>query len=136
MSRTEVAKVLNEPPRSITKEPGNPPVDQYGRSGVQAYFDELGRLEFVELTLEADVTFRGVPLLRRGLEAVVSDLKHLGLIGHDDSLGDIWFPEHGFAFYLGGDDIEAVSLYGREYADTNPIPPADGPIRKRRDTPE
>jgi len=122
MSRAEIAQVLHESPRSIAKEPGKPLVDQYGRSGVQAYFDELGRLEFLELTAEASVTFRGVPLLGRGLEAVVSDLKEIGLTGHDDGLGGVWYPEHGFAFYVEGDDIEAVSVHGREYAKTNPIP--------------
>jgi len=125
MSRAQIAQLLNESPRSIVKESGKPPVDQYNRSGVQAYFDELGRLEFIELTREADVTFHGVPLLGGGLEAIVNDLKRLGLVGHDDGLAGIWYRTHGFAFYVEGDDIEAVSVYGREYAKTNPIPLAD-----------
>jgi len=113
--------VLNEMPRQIAKESGRPLVEQYSRSGVQAYFDGSGGLEFVELTDESDVAFRGVPLSGRNLETVANDLKSLGLIGHDDGLGSYRYPEHGFAFYVHGDNIEAVSAYSRQYSEANQL---------------
>jgi hypothetical protein len=122
MSRGEVAEVLDEEPRRIAKEPGRPLVEQYRRSGVQAYFDRSGGLEFIELTLESEVSFRGVPLAGRNLKAVADDLKSLGLIGHDDGVGGYWYREHGFAFYLNGDNIEAVSVYSRQYNEANQLP--------------
>lgn len=54
MTRSEVRQVLLEEPRMIPKEPGQPLVEQYGAAGVQAYYDSSDRLEFLEVTPEAE----------------------------------------------------------------------------------
>jgi hypothetical protein len=123
MQRKEVQDRMGSKPRRVAKEPGKPPVDQYGDEGVQAYFDDADRLEFVELTPKAAVDLSGVQLLGRDLQHILNDLEALGHVGHSDQEGDVWFPNQGFVLYVEGDQIAAVSLYSRSYADQNPPPP-------------
>ena len=122
MNRKEVQDSLDATPRRIAKERDQPLVDQYGQKGVQAYFDRDDHLEFLELTPDAAVDLSGVPLLGRHLHSVLSDLEAIGHIGNIDEEGDIWFPDQGFALYLEDDQIAALSVYSRSYADQNPPP--------------
>ena len=122
MNRKEVQDTLDAMPRRIAKERDRPLVDQYGEEGVQAYFDRDGHLEFLELTPEAAVHLSGVPLLGHDLRSVLSDLEAIGHVGSIDEEGDIWFPDQGFALYLEDDQIAAISVYSRSYADQNPRP--------------
>lgn len=116
MTRDAVRQQLNEEPRVIVKNPGHSPMEQYPRSGFQAHYDSLDKLELVEFYPHALVKIGGIELLGRELEAVRRDLARVGLSARDDGVGDIMYDSQGFGLYLEGGEIASVSAFSREYA--------------------
>jgi hypothetical protein len=116
MRRDSVRQQLKEEPRVIEKNPGDSPMEQYHKAGLQAHYDSRGQLELVEFYPEASVEYAGVGLLGRRLHDVRCDLARIGLFGRDDGLGDILYDDTGFGLYVEGDDIASVSVFTREYA--------------------
>ncbi len=113
MSRDAVRDRLQEVPRTIVKNPGRPPIEQFPRSGLQAHYDEEGKLELVEFYPYASVTFGGVQLLGgRKMIDVRRDLMAIGASGMDDGLGDIRYDDHGFSLFVEGDEVGSVGVFG------------------------
>ena len=116
MARDSVRQQLNEEPRVIVRKVGHPPLEQYPRSGLQAYYDSLGRLELVAFYPHGLVEIGGIELLGRELDAVLRDLARVGLSARDDGVGDIMYDSQGFGLYIEGGEIASVSAFSREYA--------------------
>jgi hypothetical protein len=125
MTRADLQRALREEPQLVVKEPDAPLVEQYNAGGVQAYFDTSDHLEFVELSMPAQVSIVEIDVLNRDLASVLRDFRRAGLTVIDDGLGSLWCYERGFALYHGGkttermssgEPAECVSVYSKGYA--------------------
>ena len=79
MSRPESRTAMGLEPDTYEKHPGSPAVDAYHQSSFQVFFDEEGRVEFVELSRGDDLEARlgDVPVLDLSVEDALAHVERL-----------------------------------------------------------
>jgi hypothetical protein len=98
MTRDEARNVLTGHVfREISKK-NSRPFDAYKKIAAHLYYDEAGRLEFIEMFTPCEVLFNGLSLLHTNFDELQSRLTtEFG--NPRESLGSYVFPEIGVAFY-------------------------------------
>jgi hypothetical protein len=114
-SRADVGKALGEDSHEFAKGDSANLVEAYNGAGVHAYYDDAGRLEFVEVFDPCRPVYAGVQLLGVDVAFVVARMRDLGLTAREDGEGGVWFDDHGFALYAPEEASEGVSVFGRGY---------------------
>ncbi|MFJ2175381.1 hypothetical protein ACIOHE_21085 [Streptomyces sp. NPDC087851] len=94
--------------------------DHFIELGLLLSYDADDRLEFIEVTPIANVSFQGVSLIGRSCGEVIADLSVQGFEGAMDSSG-VEFRECGFSLFVPDMDndtggiVEGVSVFPRGY---------------------
>ncbi|MFD9218632.1 hypothetical protein ACFWDI_01045 [Streptomyces sp. NPDC060064] len=108
-------------PKSFKRNPSTETVtDHFVELGLLLSYNSEGRLEFIEVTPAAEVTFNGVGLIGRPLNEVVTELASHGAYGESDSFG-AEFTQSGFSLFAPNVDadetaiVEGVSVFPRGY---------------------
>ena len=115
MERSEVHRVMEEPPREFKKGFSENMTEAYDQAGVHVYYDSSGAVELIEAFPPANLVYEGTDLMRSDTQAVLADLARLGLQPRDDGQGGLWFDDRGFALYAPGGRTEGVSAFRRDY---------------------
>ena len=100
-------------PQLFEKAPGTI-VENYG--GLHLYYDNDGRLEFIEVGLPNQVSFGGIALLNMKIADAVAKLEPLG--GPVKRSGSGYdFEQLGLGLFESGGLVKGVSAYRRGYYD-------------------
>lgn len=107
---------LNAEYSTFAKDVGENETDSFDDLGLHLYYDDEGRLEFVEAFRPADITFRGIRFLGRSLSTVIRDMN---AIGFDEVGADVGvdFPDAGIALTAPSDLIEGIAAHRKGYYD-------------------
>ncbi len=101
---------------SFEKVTGAMATDAFDDLGLHLYYDEQGRLEFVEAFEPAAVDFRGISFLTRDLSGVVKAMKALGFAATETDVG-IAFERAGIALTAPSGVVEGIAAHRRGYYD-------------------
>jgi hypothetical protein len=115
-SRKDVRAKLHATFSTFRKGAGEPETDAFDEIGLHTYYDEGGRLEFVEAFRPADISFRGVRFLNRDVDAVTCDMHRLGFTSLDADVG-VDFPDAGIVLTAPSGVVEGVAAHRKGYYD-------------------
>jgi len=115
-TRSDVQRSLGSSTRQIKKGGSLVPTDVFGDSDIYVFYDDSGRVQFVEVFGGVDVRFKHVPLLGKNLASTVRNLRALGC-EPSDLEGSMLCAEEGFVLSLDGDEISAVGVFVPGYYD-------------------
>lgn len=101
---------------TFLKDAGENETDSFDEIGLHLYYDDDGRLEFVEAFRPADISFQGVRFLGRDVDAVTRDMNALGFASVDADIG-VDFPDAGIALTAPSCDVEGVAAHRKGYYD-------------------
>jgi hypothetical protein len=115
MERSDVHRIMEEPPREFKKGLSDRLTEAYDQAGAHVYYDSTGAVEFIEAFPPSSPVYEGIDLIRSDTQAVVADLARLGLQPRDDGEGGLWFDDRGFALYAPEGRTEGVSAFRQDY---------------------
>ena len=115
MERSEVHRVMEEPPREFKKGFSENMTEAYDQAGVHVYYDSSGAVEFIEAFPPANPVYEGIDLMRPDTQPVLADLGRLGLRARDDGQGGLWFDHRGFVLFAPDGRTEGVSAFRLGY---------------------
>jgi len=95
---------------------GEAETDSFDTLGLHLYYDDAGRLEFVEAFAPAEVTFRGVRFIGRDVETVIAEMKAIGFESTDADVG-VDFPDAGLALTATEGVLEGIAAHRKGYYD-------------------
>jgi len=101
---------------TFEKVPGETETDSFDDLGLHLYYDDEGRLEFVEAFDPAKVVFRGISFLGREMGAVTKAMKTLGFAATVSDVG-ARFETAGIALTVSSDVVEGIAAHRRGYFD-------------------
>jgi hypothetical protein len=116
-SRDTVRGVLKSTLRRFRKYESRPKIDVSNELGLHLYYDDLDCLEFIEAFDPANIAFRGVTFLGRGLCAVIEDMRLLGFSPTKSDGYGVTFDSAGIALFAPTGKVEGVAAYRRGYYD-------------------
>ncbi len=93
-----------------------PEADSFDTLGLHLYYDDSGRLEFIEAFAPADVTFRDIRFLGRDVETVIAEMKAIGFESTDSDVG-VDFPDAGLALTAPEGVVEGIAAHREGYYD-------------------
>ena len=114
--RSIVREKLGKEYSSFSKTTGDDLTDAYDSLGLHLYYDQDGRLEFVEAFAPAVITMNGITFLGRQVADVVHELGMKGLDYVDADVG-IDFPAVGIAITSPNGIIDGVAVQRKGYFD-------------------
>jgi hypothetical protein len=112
--RKDVRGKLNEKFSTFLKGTGENETDSFDEIGLHLYYDDEGKLEFVEAFPPAKISFQGVCFLGRDIEAVIPDMKALGFSSAEADVG-VDFPDAGIALTSPSGLVEGVAVHRKGY---------------------
>jgi hypothetical protein len=101
---------------TFVKDVGANETDSFDERGLHLYFDDEGRLEFVEAFNPAEVTFRGIHFLGRELQSVVEDMIAIGFSPSESDIG-VDFADAGIALTAPYGVVEGIASHRKGYYD-------------------
>lgn len=110
VARTKFASMFS----TFEKVAGATETDSFDDLGLHLYYDDEGRLEFVEAFDPAEVVFRGISFLGRELTAVTRAMQALGFAATPTDVG-VRFDQAGIALTASAGDVEGVAAHRRGY---------------------
>jgi len=114
--RQAARQKLNSEFSTFEKDDGEAETDAFEALGLHLYYDDAGRLEFVEAFDPAEVTFRGVSFLGRNVGAVIAEMRAIGFEPTDGDVG-VDFPDAGIALTAPDGVVEGVAAHRKGYYD-------------------
>ena len=114
--RKDARAKLNAEYSTFIKDVGENETDSFDDNGLHLYYDDEGRLEFVEAFHPADISFQGVRFLGRDVSAVTRDMNAIGFreVGADVGID---FPDAGIALTAPSGVVEGVAAHRKGYYD-------------------
>lgn len=101
---------------TFVKDVGNNETDAFDECGLHLYYDDQGRLEFVEAFTPAEVTFCGIRFLGRKLSQVIDEMRRIGYRASEGN-GGIDFAEAGIALTAPSGIVEGIAAHRMGYFD-------------------
>lgn len=98
----------------FAKDGGANETDAFDDSGLHLYYDDAGKLEFVEAFEPAEIVFREIHFLGRDIASVVRDMNAAGFAENYSDVG-VKFPEAGIAIFAPSEIIEGVAAHRKGY---------------------
>jgi hypothetical protein len=114
--RSSAREKLGKEYSIFSKTIGDEPTDAYDALGLHLYYDDDGRLEFVEAFTPAAITMNGTTFLGRQVVEVVKELEAKGFESVGADVG-IDFPTAGIAITSPNGIIEGVAAHRKGYFD-------------------
>ena len=114
--RMDARAKLNDKCSTFLKDVGENETDSFDDIGLHVYYDDDGRLEFVEAFHPADISFHGVHFLGRDVGAVTRDMNALGFTNIGADVG-VDFPDAGIALTAPSGVVEGVAAHRKGYYD-------------------
>jgi hypothetical protein len=116
-SRQQVRNSINHRYESFRKDVGEDETDAFDEIGVHVYYDDQGRVEFIEAFSPASLTLHGLPLMGRPIGDVEDELRALGYSSRQTDVG-LEYTDAGIALTAAEGIIEGVGVFRRGYYDS------------------
>lgn len=115
-SRAGAREKLSSIFSTFQKDIGENETDSFDELGLHLYYDDAGRLEFIEAFDPAQVVFRGIGFLGRDVDSVRWDMESLGLSPTESDVG-LKFGSVGIALTAPSGVVEGVAAHRSGYYD-------------------
>ena len=112
IARSKLASVFS----TFRKDTGENETDSFDGLGIHLYYDNEGKLEFIEAFPPADVSFRGIRFLGRDIGSVVTDMEAIGFVATNADIG-VDFGDAGIALTSPTGMVEGVAAHRKGYYD-------------------
>jgi len=114
--RNDARSKLNTKFSTFQKDADENETDAFDDIGLHLYYDNDGRLEFIEGFEPVDITFRGISFLNRDVTSVIRDMSAIGFNETRSDAG-VKFRDVGIALYAPSGVVEGVAVHRKGYYD-------------------
>lgn len=110
MNRNQVSQALNTKPKKFKKTPSSI-VDAFDSLGIHVFYNKTNKCEYIELSGDSGVTFKGQKLFKKG----VNFLKSLSKKIKANEKSSLIFEDLGISITYSGNKIKSIGVFKKGY---------------------